>query len=78
MFNIYLESVTNNVAVYGMDVYTEYHLEEEDCDAIDSGNDVYPLWNRLHAAIEARYPNSQVASTTIGGKYKVVVFPSIK
>tara|TARA_R110002153_G_scaffold41005_1_gene117173 strand:- start:3152 stop:3382 length:231 start_codon:yes stop_codon:yes gene_type:complete len=74
MFNIYLESVTNNVAVYGMDVYTEYHLEEEDCDAIDKGNDVYPLWDRLHAAVEARYTGSQVVVTTIGGKYKVIVY----
>jgi hypothetical protein len=74
MFNIYLESVVNNVATYGMDVYTEYHLEEEDCDAIDKGNDDYPLWDRLHAAVEARYTGSQVVVTTIGGKYKVIVY----
>tara|TARA_R110000796_G_scaffold32382_1_gene84869 strand:- start:393 stop:623 length:231 start_codon:yes stop_codon:yes gene_type:complete len=74
MFNIYLESVVNNVATYGMDVYTEWHLEDEDMQAMHDGNDVYPLWNRLHAAIEAKCPNSQVATTTINGSLKVIVF----
>jgi|TARA_R110000737_G_scaffold83999_1_gene116503 hypothetical protein len=74
MLNIYLESVTNNDAVYGMDVYTEDRLGDEDMQAMHDGNDKYPLWDRLHAAVEARYPNSQVVVTTIDGKFKVIVY----
>tara|TARA_R110002096_G_scaffold142061_2_gene297117 strand:+ start:260 stop:496 length:237 start_codon:yes stop_codon:yes gene_type:complete len=74
MYNIYLESVTNNVAVYGMDTYTEMCLEDEDMQAMHDGHDRYPLWNKLHRAIEDRYPNSQVAVDTSSGCFKVIVF----
>tara|TARA_R110002096_G_scaffold142061_1_gene297115 strand:+ start:722 stop:958 length:237 start_codon:yes stop_codon:yes gene_type:complete len=73
MFNLKLEAVSMNTATYGMDGDMQYALEGEEMNAIHSGNGHYPLWDRLEAAIVARYPNAMVAGTEVDGHLKVIV-----
>ena len=60
MYNLNLESSVNNTAIYSMDYLTAAMLEDEDQKAAMEGSDDYPMWNRVEAAIKAKYPTASV------------------
>jgi hypothetical protein len=73
MFNLNLESVDMDTATYGMDGDMQYALEGEEMNAVHNGNGRYPLWDRMEAAIVARYPSAMVSGTVVDGHLKIIV-----